>query len=145
MTPDQRIEQTDAIREQYADWWRNEEAQQKLRQLWGDAINAYGVFVSAAEEVLYDRDGCTAEISIAAAGGMYGFGYRFMTPTQGSGSAPSIWGEFFPCYAQARIAAIDCLLKRLPKHFYLHEEGQRHRIEQMRNVLTGIVAQPSLF
>jgi hypothetical protein len=142
---DDLIRRTEDIREKYPHYWRDEQAQAELKALWVDAVNANGVFVNDPDEVLYDRDGCRAVIRIGTANGVYAFGCGFQTPTQGYGSSPSIWGELFASHAEARSAAIDYLLKRLPATFYPHEEHLRGKVERMREAIAAPLLQPSLF
>jgi hypothetical protein len=136
---------TDDIRERYPHYWRDEQAQAELKALWGDAVNANGVFTNSPEETLYDRDGYRAAITIATANGAFAFGCSFQTPTQGYGGAPSIWEELFTSHAEARTAAIEYLLKRLPEQHYPHEENQRAQLDRMRQAVADLLRQPSLF
>ena len=142
--PTDLIGRTDDIREKHPHYWRDEVAQAELKAIWGEGINAQGVFVDSPEEVLYDRDGCKSAISIGSASGLYAFGCNFRTPTQGYGEAPSIWGDLFGSHGEARTAAIEYLLKRLPEPIYPHEEGQRAQLARMRNAVADQLRQPSL-
>jgi len=137
------INRTDEIRERYEHYWRDEQAQAELRAVWGDAINANGVFINDHEEVLYNRDGYKAEISIGTANGLFAFGCGFQTPTQGYGGSPSIWDELFNSHGEARTAAIEYLLKRLPEPMYPHEENQRPQLDRMRQAVGELLRQPS--
>jgi hypothetical protein len=110
----------------------------------GEGINANGIFVDAPTEVLYDKDGHRASISIGTANGLFAFGCSFKTPTQGYGAAPSIWGELFDSHAGARTAAIECLLKQFPTPLYQHE-NQREQLDRMQQAIADLLRQPSLF
>ncbi|WP_020472404.1 hypothetical protein [Zavarzinella formosa] len=142
---DSLIERTDAIREKYEHYWRDEQAQAELKAIWGDAINANGVFVNAPEEILYDRDGYKAWITIGTANGLHAFGCGFQTPIEGYGNAPSIWDELFETRSEARTAAIRFLLERLPEAKHPHEHAQREQVERMRKAVANELRQPSLF
>ncbi|WP_020471515.1 hypothetical protein [Zavarzinella formosa] len=145
MTAHDLIEQSDNIRENHPHYWRDEQAQAELKALWGDAINAQGVFTGREEEILYDRDGYKAVVSIGTANGVYAFGSSFETPTQGFSDAPSIWDELFETHAEARTAAIGFLLKRLPEAKFPHEHTQREQLDRMRKAVANILRQPTLF
>ncbi|QEL18762.1 hypothetical protein [Limnoglobus roseus] len=144
-TPADLIRRTDEIREHFPHYWRDEQAQAELAAIWGEAINPQGVFVDHPNEVLYDRDGCKASISIGTAKGVFAFGCSYQTPTQGYGSAPSIWDDLFGSYSDARAAAIEFLLARLPTPEGQHEVSERVRIDRMRNAIAAPLRQPSLF
>jgi hypothetical protein len=143
--PNDLIRRTDEIREHYERYWSDEQAKAELKAIWGDAINANGVLVDEQEEVIYNRDGYKAAISIGTANGLFAFGCGFQTPTQGYGGAPSIWDELFDSYAEARTAAIEYLLKRLPEPVYQHEESKQNQLDRMRQAIEDLLRQPSLF
>jgi len=142
---DELLAQTAAILDRHEHWWREPEAQAKLKSLWGDAINDCGVFINVEEEVLFDKDGYRAEVSIAEAKGLYAFGVGFTYPLGGYGHAPSISGELFTSRDAARTAAIHHLLHRLPKQLYGHKETHAGKIARYRQRLEGMLSQPSLF
>jgi hypothetical protein len=99
------------------------------------------VFIDPEEEVLYDRDGVRAAVSIGGACGLYAFGCRFHSPVDGFGHAPSIAGELFSTRDAARAAAIRFLADGLPRDLGPH----RHKIDILRAVLEGAQRQPRLF
>jgi hypothetical protein len=144
MTNDDLLAQTDAILEQ-DHWWHEPDLQAKLKAIWGDAINDCGVFINGIEEVLYDKDSCKASVCIGTAHGLYAYGCNFSYPMEGFGHAPSITGELFTSHGEARTSAIESLLKRLPDKQYVHEEGNRVRLDRIRGTLQGLLIQPSLF
>ena len=139
------VRRTDEIADKHPHYWRDEAAQAELRAIWGEGVNANGVFAHAPEEVLFDRDGYKAAITIGAARDLFAFGSSFQTPTQGYGGAPSVWEELYQSHAAARTAAIEFLLKRLPEPIYPHEEGQRGRLDRLRQAVSELLRQPSLF
>jgi hypothetical protein len=143
--PDELIRRTNEIKETHPHYWRDDQAQAELAAIWGEAVNAQGVFVDSPDEVLYDRDGYRVTITIGAANGLFAFGCGFRSPTQGYGSAPSIWDDLFGSHGEARTAAIEFLLKQLPQPLYPHEEGQRSQLDRMRQSVTDLLRQPSLF
>ena len=143
--PDEMARLTDEIREKYPRYWHDEQAWAELKALWGEVINANGVFFDVPDEVLYDRSGYKAVIRIGASNGFFAFGCGYSTPTQGYGGSPSIWEELFASFAEARVAAIEFLLGRLPSRFFPHEEGQRGGVEQMRSAVAAHLRQTSLF
>jgi hypothetical protein len=147
MTPEQTeiLQRTYDIMDASKDWFRDDQAMANLKALWSDAINENGVFINEEEEILFNRDGCKAEISIGGAHGLYAFGCSFITPTQGYGEAPSICDEFFETRDASRTAAIEHLIKHLPTKFFPNEEGQQPKVERMRAELEGLLRQPSLF
>ena len=145
LTKDELLAQTDAIKEQHEHWWREPEAQEKLKRLWGDVINDCGVFINSEEETLFDKDGYKATVSIAEAKGLYAFGVHFSYPLGGHAHAPSISGELFTSRDAARTAAIHRLLHHLPKQLYGHEETHAGKIARYRQRLEGMLSQPSLF
>lgn len=139
------ITRTAEIRDKYEQWWRNPDAQQELKAIWGDTINDSGVFVNAEKEILFNRDGYKAEISIGSGCGLFTFGCGYQYPTGGCGSAPSIWDEMFESHGQARTAAIRYLVKKMPEKFYPHENHLQGKMDRMRQTLLGMLNQPSLF
>ena len=64
-SPADPIRRTAGVRERYECEWFEGDARAELKAIWGDAVNAHGVLVGSAAEVLYDRDGCRVEIRIA--------------------------------------------------------------------------------
>ena len=78
------------------------------------------------------------------ASGVYAFGCSFRTPTQGYGGAPSVWGDLYGSHGEARTAAIEYQLKRLPVLDCPHEHTQRHHIDRMRQAVANELRQPSL-
>ena len=114
----------------------------KLKAVWGESVNAHGVLVGSAVETVYDRDGCRVEIRIATARGRFAFGSSFRTPTEGYGGAPSVWDEWFGTHAEARTAAIEFVLGRLPRGT---DADGVDRGERMRRAVADLLRQPSLF
>lgn len=143
--PEDIIRQTDAILQAHEHWRREPDAQAKLKALWGAAINDSGVFANEEEEVLFDKNGCKAVVSIAGANGLYAFGCSFSYPFGGFCRAPSITGELFFSRDTARTAAIQSLLKQLPTQPCSHEKSRRENLHRVRQSLESLLAQPSLF
>jgi hypothetical protein len=131
LTSENLICHTEAIRAKNPDYWRNDQAQVELAALWGEAINAHGVFVDFSEEVILSRKGCRASITIGGAHGVFAFGCQYQTSVEGFGYAPSIKGELFFSEGKARSAAIEELKKTKP-----------HEISEQVN---GVFTQMSLF
>ncbi len=140
--PADPFRQTARLRERFACERSDGEARAELKAIWGDAINAHGVLLGSAVETVYDRDGCRVEIRIATVYGRFAFGSSFRTPTEGYGGAPSVWEEWFGTHAEARTAAIEFVLGRLPRAVDPPEED---RVERMRRAVAELSRQPSLF
>jgi hypothetical protein len=145
MTHEEAIEKTDDIIERYEFWWRDDEALAEMKALWGEAINKHGVFIDREEETLFNRDYCRACISIGHAHGTYAYGASMDHPTSRFGHAPSILGAFYPSREEARTAAIESLIIRIPKREHIHEEANRLKWERMDDALKRLLRQPSLF
>ena len=141
-SPADPIRRVTGVRERFECERADGESVAQLKAIWGDAVNAHGVLVGSAVETVYDRDGCRVEIRIATAHGRFAFGSSFRTPTEGYGSAPSIRGEWFATPAEARAAAIEFVLGRLPRGT---DTPDGDRIERMRRSVADLLRQPSLF
>ena len=141
-SPADPIRRTAGVRERYECEWSEGDARAELKAIWGDAINAHGVLLGSAAETLYDRDGCRVEIRIVTARGRFAFGSAFRTPMEGYGGSPSVWEEWFDTHAEARTAAIEFVLGRLPRAVDSPEED---RVERMRRAVAELVRQPSPF
>lgn len=138
------IHETREIQDRHEYWWRDPEAQQQMKSLWDNAIADSGVFLNQEVEILFDNNGCKAEVYIGGARGVYAFGCSFSYPSGGFGHSASISGWLFTSRDAARRAGVERLLRRLPDLFP-HEEGLRGKIEKVRASLKSLLVQPSLF